>query len=153
MVKRKIIVSIIMFLICSVFTFSEELTLNLGEVEKYLGKPVPRDAQRIDLKIWIIEIFQDSSIRQDIILRTENNIVITAEYNFNAIVNTILVSLRGMLIDSLEQYGEFESETNDILFWNTSTLANRPVLVALSRVERGSGNTFYFTIALRLKNN
>ena len=156
MTKKIIILSFILFVCFSFSIYCSELNVSLSELEKYVGELIPKNAQRIDMNMWRIKIYEDDNITQEIILRTKDNTVITAEYNFNAITNNLLITLRGFYIDNLEKYGEFVSDNNGVLFWKTNSdnLTKRPINVALSKVIHNNElGSFYFIVAVRLLNN
>jgi hypothetical protein len=118
---------------------SNEIIISFNELEKYLGKPVPRNAQRIDVNFWTIELFDNNELSENINLITENNIVVTAEYFFASRSVGSLNQMRGSFIDIFEQYCENRISNNNIFFWEAkpnSKLGNvKRLYIALHKVN------------------
>jgi hypothetical protein len=117
--------------------YCDELTIQFSELEKFLGKPVPANAQRIDINEWRIELFENHILAQDIILMTEDNLVASAGYGFISDSANQLAILRGNLINTLENERKSLTKVNDILFWVISpgTLCTKPLYITLSNIN------------------
>jgi len=148
---------LLIFILCTVsravLVYCDELTVQFSELEKYLGNPVPANAQRLDVNDWSIVLFESETLSQYIILTDERRIVMSAEYYFTSTSAASLVSLRGTLINVLEQYGEYVKKIDTNTFWvlkQNSGLSNKPLFVCLAQVNPASQviNVYDFRISI-----
>jgi hypothetical protein len=128
----------------NVFSFNnlhaEEFSLifSLNDLEKYLGEPVPENAQQSDSNYWIIELYNDNFIRKNINLLSENNIVIVAEYIFTSQSKSWLSSLHEYLFYIIDEQGERKTSRNNVMNWeiqpNSGLRNNRHLYIGLTNV-------------------
>jgi hypothetical protein len=121
-----------------------QLTFSVADLEKYLGESVPANARLIDTDLWIIELFNDNFIRQNIYLLSENDVVIVAEYLFTSGSNSWLSGLRESLFNIIDEHAENKTINNNVINWeikpNSGLRNNKYLLIGLTDIYAGGNN-------------
>jgi hypothetical protein len=158
--KKPFSVSLLVILL-TVFSLNslqaEEFNLifSINDLEKYLGGPVPSNAQQKDSNYWIIELYNDNFIRENINLLSENNIVIVAEYIFTSQSKSWLSGLREYLFYIIDEQGERKTLRNNVINWeiqpNSGLRNNRHLYIGLTNVySMGNENNEIWAFSARI---
>ena len=115
--KKNIFMAIV-FIVCLIFPcYSNEINFSISELESFLGKSVPNNAERLDIDLWSIILFDNGEFGQFVRLTTRNRIVIAAEYIFVSGSVGSLSSLRGKIIDFMEEFANNRVINNNNIIW------------------------------------
>jgi hypothetical protein len=157
----KKLLAVFLLIILNVFSFNnlqaQQFTFifSISDLEKYLGEPVPGNAQQRDSDYWIIGLFNNNSIREDIWLLSENNIVIAAEYSFASHSKSWMSGIHEFISHTIDENGENKRTSRDAINWDikpdSGLKNNKKLLIGITDVySRGNRNNEAWAFSVRI---
>jgi hypothetical protein len=119
----KKLLTVFLLIILNVFSFNNlqaqefQIYFSISDLEKYLSEPIPPNAQQINPNFWVIDLSNDFTVQQNIILLSENNIVVAVQYIFTSQSYAWLSGFRIYLFNNIEKHGENKTSDNNLTNW------------------------------------
>jgi hypothetical protein len=132
-----------------------KLTFSINDLEKYLGEPVPTNAQEKDEDLWVIELHNENFIKQNINLLSENGIVIVAEYLYTSQSYNWLSGMRELNFNIIDENGDNKKIDKSVINWelrpNSGLKNDKYLLIGLTNVYGGDvGNNGIWKLSIRI---
>ena len=153
--------TVLLLIMLNVFSFNNlqaqefKLKFSINDLEKYLGEPVPENAQKRDSDYWIIELHSEDFIRENIYLMSENNLVIAAVHSFSSRSKGWISSLQEYFFYIIDEHGENKRTSRDAINWdlksNSGFRNNKHLLIGLTDVNAiGNRNNETWAFSIRI---
>jgi hypothetical protein len=113
----------LLLILLNVFSFNNlqaqdfQVYFSIGDLEKYLGEPVPANVRQIDSKLWLIELSNDYTVQQNILLLSEDDIVVAVQFIFTSQGYGWLSGFREHLFKNIDKHGKNKTSDNNLVNW------------------------------------